>query len=325
MSYFQEHADGRLVPFILDRTRSGNLINDEPLDCIKEAIFVPKFNVATANSQLVPGIKESYSLLPFRASEERHLPAAIQQRWEASLAASKSAEWRIWFKTLDKKQQKAHVESLSKSTKDTFWAGLWIEYEEWSEPRQTRFIAAAARALAILERAHLRQQIRDAQESVAEVVATFKIRAKILEASGMTDEGMYPWVDLPGGSAEPLSAPPTPHQIVSFGLRLSPCYFRLPTSAFRFATQIFSGKSYEEALAEQKANFSTWVQESKVRRSASPSDYDLWCILAAHKGPVQKLTPHQLFFSPLVLVENPPYSLPRFYLELGKSSRRQGS
>lgn len=66
--------------------------------------------------------------------------------------------------------------------------------------------------------------------------------------------------------SRPLSAPLTAQNIISLKLRLAPNYFRLPDSAFRFATQIFRGKSYEEALAEQKANFSTWTRECGALR-----------------------------------------------------------
>lgn len=216
-------------------------------------------------------MKKTYRLLPFRALEETCLPTALQQRWEASVAASMSAEWRLWFKTLDETQQKAHVQSLAKSTKGTFWAGLWLEYEEWSKPRHARFIAAAARALVILERKKLRKQMDEAQKLVAARMAQLRPKAMLLQQP-------YPFAasrerkfrDLPTASAKPLSAPlsapPTPSDIVSLGLRLPPCYFRLPAGASRFATQIFSGSSYEEAVAEKKANFNSWVRESKIRR-----------------------------------------------------------
>ena len=254
----------------LDRARSANSINFERL--IDQTILVRRFKFATTNSQLVPGMKESYPLLPFRALEEISLPAAIQQRWEASLAASKSAEWRMWFKALNPEQQKTHLEILSKYTRDKFWAALWLELKERSEPGHTRLIAAAVRALVILNQASLRKQMRAAQKSAVMRMEALRTRAKILEASGLV-EVKTDSEDLPGTSPNPLSAPPTIHEIHSLQLRLSPSYFRLPTNAFRFATQIFSGKSYEEAVAEQKANFNSWIKESKVRRIEGHPDF----------------------------------------------------
>lgn len=249
-------------------------------------------------------MKEAYRLLPFRALEETCLPAAIQQRWEASVAASRSAEWRLWFKTLDETQQKAHVQSPTKITKGTFWAGLLLEYEERSKPRHARFIAAAARAIIILERKKLRKQMDEVQKLVAARMAQLRLKAMLLQQP-------YPFAasrkekfrDLPRASAKPLlapllaplsaplSAPPTPSDIVSLGLRLPPCYFRLPAGAFRFATQIFSGKSYEEAVAEQKANFNSWVRESKVRRIEGQPDLVVWGNMAVHKNAAPNLTP----------------------------------
>ncbi|CAD6574495.1 MAG: hypothetical protein ASARMPREDX12_006799 [Alectoria sarmentosa] len=272
--------------FVLDRPRSPIPIDREGTENIEQAIFVPEFRVTTTKSRLEPGIKKTYRLLPFRALEETCLPAAIQQRWEASVAASRSAEWRLWFEALDDTQQKAHVQSLTNSTKGTFWAGLWLEYEEWSKPRHARFIAAAARAIIILERKKLRKQMDEAQNLVAARMAQLRLKAMFFQQP-------YPFAasrkeelrDLPRASAKsllaslfgplsgPLSAPPTPSDIVSLGLRLPPCYFRLPAGAFRFATQIFSGKSYEEAVAEQKASFNSWAN------------------MAAHKNAAPNLTP----------------------------------
>lgn len=267
-------------PFVLDRARYAISIDHQQSRNFEQAVFVPDFEVATTNSQLEPGMKESYPLLPFRALEGICLPGAIQQRWEASIAASKSAEWRLWFKMLDLTQQKAHIQSLAKRNKDTFWAGLWLEYEEWSKPRNARCIAAATRALVIFERENVMRQMREAQKSV-------KVRrARMLKGYGFS--AMEP-EDLP--EAEPLSAPLTPHDIISLRLRLAPCYFRLPASTFRFATQIFSGKSYEEAVTEQKANFHSWTNESKVRRIEGHPDFVVWGNIAVHKDAVPKLTP----------------------------------
>ena len=154
--YFQCHANNRAAPFDLDRGRSNG---QKRLEDIEQSKTVPNLEFVTTNCRLEPGMKESFPLLPFRALEEMCLPAALQQRWEASVAASKCAEWRLWFQTLDQTQQKAYAESLCKSTKDAFWAGLWLEYEERLEPRQTRFVATAARALVILEQEKVRKQI----------------------------------------------------------------------------------------------------------------------------------------------------------------------
>ncbi len=59
--------------------------------------------------------------------------------------------------------------------------------------------------------------------------------------------------------------------------------------AVQFATQIFSGKSYEEAMAEQKANFSSWSRESQVCRIEGLPDHVVWRGRAVHKDAVAKL------------------------------------
>ena len=109
-----------------------------------------------------------------------------------------------------------------------------------------------------------------------------------LEDPNMDIFGTDPEEEPPAG---PLSAPLTPHDMFSLKLRHAPCYFRLPASAFRFATQIFSGKSYEEAVAEQKANFNSWAKESKVRRIEGYPDLVVWGKIAVHKDAVPKFTP----------------------------------
>ncbi len=182
------------------------------------------------------------------------LPAALQRRWEVSVAASKCAEWRLWFQTLDQTQQKASAESLCKSTKDAFWAGLWLEYEEWLEPRQTRFVATAARALVILEQEKVRKQILASKTLIPPPGVILE-----QQESYLLEEYYF---NLPEGSGEALSVPVQPRQFFSLGLRLTPCYFRLPVSALRFATQIFRGKSYEEAVDEKKVNFDTGVKSA---------------------------------------------------------------
>ena len=265
----------RAAPLVLDRAKYAI---PQPAE-IEEAIFVPEFEVATTNSKLEPGMRESYYLLPFRAL--LFLPAAIQQRWEASVAASWSAEWRLWFKTLQPAQQKARILSLcksqsdqqktrvlnlskstksTKSTKDRFWARFLLGYEERAQPQPARFIGAAARAWAILEPERVREKMKEARRSAA-------------------------------AYDEPLSAPPTPNDIDSLKLRLAPCYSRLPTSAFRFATQIFSGKSYEEAMAEKEVNFDSWVKESKASRIDGQPDLIVWGNVAVHKDAFPKFTP----------------------------------
>ena len=109
-----------------------------------------------------------------------------------------------------------------------------------------------------------------------------------LEDPNMDIFGTDPEEEPPAG---PLSAPLTPHDIFSLRLRLVPCYFRLPASAFRFATQIFRGKSYDEAVAEGKANFKSWAKEGKVRRVEGCPDFVVWGRIAVHKDAVPKFTP----------------------------------
>ena len=95
---------------------------------------------------------------------------------------------------------------------------------------------------------------------------------------------------LPSESPEPLSAPITPQTSDSLGLRVAPSYFRLPNLALRFATQIFRGKSYEEAVAEQKANFNSWAQEAKTIRVEGMPDYVVCGNCMVHKDDVPQFT-----------------------------------
>ena len=279
--YFQCHADERAAPFVHHPALYARPANQKRLEYIEQPICVPKFEVATTNSKLEPSVKRSYSLLPFRALEEFCLPGAIQQRWEVSVAASKSAEWRLWFQRLDQTQQKAHVQTLSKLTKEAFWAGLWLEYEEWSEPRRTRFVAVAARAVVIFEMENMMRRMEEARRYWQEKIARVGFQPRIQRRQ----------IDLPEEYAEPLSAPLTPHNVISLGLRLAPCYFRVPTGAFRFATQLFSGKSHRQAVAEQKANFASWTRESRVIRIEGQPDHVVWGKIAVHKDAVPKFTP----------------------------------
>lgn len=277
----------KAAPFILPRAKKPIPIQDKPPAEVEEAIFVPEFEVATTISQLEPGTRESYHLLPFRALKEIYLPISIQQRWEVSGSASRTAEWRLWFKTLNQTQQKAHVQSLCNSTKDKFWAGLLLEYEERSQPQHARFIAAAARAWAILEPEYIRKKMKEAKRSAQDKM--FEARAtEIYARFGLRQTEPR---KMPAAHDEPLSAPLRYHEVDSLKLRLPPCYFRPPASVFRFATQIFSGKSYEEAVAEKEANFNSWVKESKVRRIDGQPDFVVWGNNVVHKDAVPNSKP----------------------------------
>ena len=197
------------------------------------------------------------ALLPFRALESSSLPAAILQKRIASLAAARATRWRQWFGALDEAQQKAHVQNLSETGNDTSWAGLWLEYEERSKPGPTRSIATAARAVASLDSKLARILMNVEEEDLRSRKKREAEENRKLEGSG----------SLPVAHAGPSSAPLTRHDMKTLDIRLAPRYFRLPANAFRFATQIFSGKSYEEAVKEQKANFNSWVKEAMVCRS----------------------------------------------------------
>ena len=58
----------------------------------------------------------------------------------------------------------------------------------------------------------------------------------------------------------------TPQQIKHLGLRLAPCYFRVPDNAYHIAEQIFGSVSYKRAQAEREANFDSWAIESQISR-----------------------------------------------------------
>ena len=240
---------------------------------VEQDNYISESEVAMINGLLTPGGRGPYALLPFRAFEVGCVPAAIQQRWEASVAASRATQWRQWFGALDENQQKAHVQSLSKIAKDAFWAGLWLEYEERSKPGHPRLVAAAVRAVVIFERELAKIQMKDT-------------RNRKLKRFGLANEESG---SLPIAHAGPSSAPLTPHDIKSLNLRLAPCYFRLPANALRFATQVFSGKSYEEAVKEQKSNFNTWAEEGKVCRVMGRPDLVVWDNVAVPKDPVCKV------------------------------------
>lgn len=231
-------------------------------------------------------MQETYVLLPFRALEEICLPFAIQQRWEASVAASKCAEWRMWFQTLDPAQQKAHVQNFSKSTKDQFWASLWLEYDEWSKPRNPRYIAAAARAQVLFERGFIWRQMVEAGRAWQEQCARldYQLYPHLYTPPPESPRPEPMLLDnFPEPLSGPLSAPLTAQNIISLKLRLAPNYFRLPDSAFRFATQIFRGKSYDEAVAEQKANFNSWTRECRVLRVNGHPGFVVYVENKAHR------------------------------------------
>ena len=207
-------------------------------------------------------MKKSYPGLPFRALEETCLPVPIQQKWEAATAASKSAEWRQWFNALDQTQQKAHVHSIAKIVRNQFWARLWWDYEECLKRPHTRFVAASASALTIIEREKVRRPMQGVQKLLRQSMIGPQSQPRASEEYGSVDT--------------PLSTPLTAHDMDRLGVRLAPCYFRLPAHASRFAAQIFSGKSHEDAVAEQKANFSSWTQEKRVQRIEGHPDFVVW-------------------------------------------------
>ena len=64
----------------------------------------------------------------------------------------------------------------------------------------------------------------------------------------------------------------------------------MPNHALQFATQIFRCKSYEGAVAEQKANFNSWAQEAKTMRVEGMPDYVVCGNRAVHKDDVPKFT-----------------------------------
>ena len=65
----------------------------------------------------------------------------------------------------------------------------------------------------------------------------------------------------------------------------------MPNHALQFATQIFRCKSYEEAVAEQKANFNSWAQEARTVRVEGMPDHVVCGNSAVHKDDVPKFTP----------------------------------
>ena len=191
------------------------------------------------------------------------LPAAIYRRWEVSVAASKCAEWPQWFQNLDHTRQKAHVESLAKGTKETFWTRLSLEYEEDTRPRQTRLVAAAARALVMLDPSSAAW--KDGRAGMKHWYARYPQPPEPKTYEGYElDYGLE-------GYIEPRSAFLTAHDSISLD-----SYSRLPRNAFQFAEQIFRGKSHEEGVAEHKANLARWTREIQVRRVEGQPDCAVW-------------------------------------------------
>lgn len=258
---FDCHANGRAA------ARYGSRTDHQQLEHVPLRISLPKFETTTTNSKVEPGTHGTYVLLPFRALEEIRLPYAIQQKWEVSVAASRSAEWRMWFQRLDPAQQKSHIQSLYKSTKDWFWAKLWLEYEEWSRSKlwNSRYVALAARVQVLIERELISRQLEKPRLS-------WQTKCARVRRYSSPPKSPRPTPILPHNFLEPLSrplsAPLTAQNIKSLKLRLAPSYFRLPESASWFARRIFHGKFYEEAVAVavQKANFNSWVTESRIVR-----------------------------------------------------------
>ena len=246
-----------------DSTRSSIHSDDKPRKNVWQAKHISESEIVMVVDLYTLGVTGRWALIPFRASDPSCGPAAIIQIRKASLAAARVTRWRQWFEALDEAQQKAHVQNLSETGNDISWAGLWLECGERSKPEHPRLIATAVRAVAILglKKARVLRKIEE------EVLRTRKQRYAEVnqsqEASGLGG--------LTAAPAGPSSAPLTPHDIKVLNIRLAPSYFRLPANAFRFATQLFSGKSYEEAVKEQKANFNSWVKEATVCRVVARS------------------------------------------------------
>lgn len=233
------------------------------------------------------------------------LPVSIHQRWEVSVAVSKCAEWRQWFQNLDHTQQKAYVESIAKKTKETFWTRLLLEYEEHTEPRQTRLVAAAARAMVMLEVEKVKMQMRElwqfrpAQSPSSKPDPSSDVWKKSMAGMKVayarcpkppapkTHQG-YELDYGPEEYIKPRSAFLTVHNSISLGVRHVPSYFRLPSNAFQFAEQMFRGKSHDECVAEQKANFASWTRESRVQRVEGAPGYVVWGNIAVHQEAVKR-------------------------------------
>lgn len=229
-----------------------------------------------------------------------------------------SAKARLNFKARDQTQQKAELQFLAKCTQDTFWSRLCLEYEEGSKPQHVRFVEIGTRMLDIHQRAKAAKKRKEAQAMEQAQSLGVRIAPRKMTVGVGPREETY--AEVP--RAEPLSAPPTPNDIVSLRLGPTPCYFRLPVRAFRFASQIFSGKSYEEAVAEQKTNFSSWAVEGKVRRIQECPEYVFWRDKGlVHKDALPDLTARKEQ-QPPPLTSKSPYQKPRTMLGKRKSKEQ---
>lgn len=263
-----------------------------------EAILVPKVGVVNIG-QISLCDQQSYPTLPFRGLEKTCLPAGIRQRWQLSVAASTSAKWRLWFQTLDQNRQKAVAKIFSMHSKDTFW----LEYEEWSKPRHERIVAAAAKMHVIRWR-YIESRVTEENNSsekarlvqcwieagVADTWSHWSRRIQVGNVFMVDQEIRERFVQYWKNTRMVDRQAMTPHQINILGLRLAPCHFRVPAEAHRFAEQIFSGKSYKEAVAEQKANFDSWTTERKVCRIEGYPDLVMWDGKVVHKDALLELT-----------------------------------
>ena len=273
----------RAASFVPDSTRSSIQSNDKPRKNVRQGKLISDSETAMIADLYTFGPRGRWALLPLRTLEVSCVPAAILQRMNASLAAARATRWRQWFGALDEAQQKSHVQNLSEIGNDTCWARLWLECEEWSKPGQTWLVAAAVRAVAILDLLVERLLMKVEEEALRERKKRDEERNRNKEGFKLADEKSG---SLPVAHAGPSSAPLTPHEIKTLNLRRAPCYFRLPAHAFRFATQIFSGKSYEDAVKEQKANFNSWVREANVCRVIGRPESVVWDDIVVPKNQV---------------------------------------
>ena len=260
----------RAASFVPDSTRSSIQSDGKPRKNVWQDKHMSDSEIAMMVELYKLGMTARCALLPFRALRALRVldascvPAALLHRMKASLAAARATRWRQWFGALDEAQQKAHIQYLSAIGNDTSWAGLWLECEEQPKPGHTRLVATSVRAVAILDLRTAKVLIKVEEEASRILKMREAERDRKREELGLAKH------------AEPSSAPLTPHDIKTLNLRLAPAYFRLPANAFRFATQIFSGKSYEEAVKEQKTNFDSWVREAMVCRVIGRAESVVW-------------------------------------------------
>ena len=266
----------RAASFVPDSTRSSIQSDDKPRQNVWQDKHIPKSDRAMIVDLYMLGVTARWALLPFRAFRDLEascVPAAILPRMRASVGAAQAARWRQWFEALDEDQQKAHVQALSETGNNISWAGRWLKYEERLEPGHTPMVATAVRAVAIIDLRFGRLRMK-AEEGGLRLRKTREAeRDRKREELGLAKHDA------------PSSAPLTPHDIKTLNIR-APCYFRLPAHAFRFATQIFSGKSYEDAVEEQKANFGSWVREANVCRVIGRPESVVWEDVVVPKGQI---------------------------------------